>query len=228
MVQTVTGNTKDPGVALFRRLKKEWSELEIDLDNLVIFDIGSLDPKLQGVAQTVLTWATEQQGRSTWPRENYRELLDLLIVTLGGTVPGFSFKMPGADHYARWMSKQIYYLKIRLLSNIFDLSEEEQNQVDQITEFAVLFYIKYWLQTPLPSSAARLDLEFMANMLQYRLTNPTTSFAVLQSCYRHVWYITPQLVTLALADEELEDDIKEQMAKALFSTEREEIVSGTP
>ena len=228
VVQTVTGNTKDPGVALFRRLKKEWSELEIDLDNLVIFDISSLDPKLQGVAQTVLTWATEQQGRSTWPRENYRELLDLLIVTLGGTVPGFSFKMPGADHHARWMSKQIYYLKIRLLSNIFDLTEEEQNQVDQITEFAVLFYIKYWLQTPLPSSAARLDLEFMANMLQYRLTNPNTSFAVLQSCYRHKWYITPQLVTLALADEGLEDSIKEQMAKALFSTEREEIQSGKP
>ena len=25
VVQVVTGNTKDPGVALFRRLKKEWS-----------------------------------------------------------------------------------------------------------------------------------------------------------------------------------------------------------
>ena len=228
VVQTVTGNTKDPGVPLFRRLKKEWSKLNIDLNNLVLFDISSLDQKLQDVAKSVLAWATEQQGRSTWPREDYRELLELLIVTLGGTVPGFSFKMPGADHHARWMCKQIYYPKMRLLSNIFELSEEEQNEVDQVTEFAVLFYIKYWLQTPLPSSAARLDLEFMANVLQYRLTSPKVSFAVLQSCYRHKWYLTPQLVILALADEKLEDTIKEQMAKALFNTERKEIKSGKP
>ena len=62
------------------------------------------------------------------------------------------------------MSKEIYYLKIRLLSNIFELSSEQQEEVDQVTEFSVLFYIKYWLQTPLPSSAARIDLEIMAHV----------------------------------------------------------------
>ena len=228
VVHTVTGNTKDPGVEMFRRLKKEWSDLEIDLDNLVLFDISKLDPDLQTVARSVLSWATEQQGRKTWPREDYRELLELVIVSLGGCVPGFSFKIPGADHHARWMSKQIYNLKIRLLSNIFELSPQEQDEVDKIVEFVLLFYAKYWLQTPLPSSAARLDLEFMANMIKYRLTRPRISFAVLQSCYRHMWYITPQLIPLALADENLEDSIKEQVAMTLFNTERKEIMSGKP
>ena len=83
-----------------------------------MFDINQLDPHLQSVARSVLSWASEQQGRKTWPREDYRELLELVIVSLGGYVPGFSFKIPGADHHARWMSKQIYNLKIRLLSNI--------------------------------------------------------------------------------------------------------------
>ena len=46
---TVFGTTTDPGVGMFRRLKKEWADLQIDLDDLVIFDISLLDPKLQEV-----------------------------------------------------------------------------------------------------------------------------------------------------------------------------------
>ena len=136
--------------------------------------------------------------------------------------------MPGADH-ARWMSKVNYYnLKVRLLSNIFEISPEEKDQVDKITEFTVLFYVKYWLETPLPASSARLDLEFMAHMLQYRLTRPRIAFAVLQSCYRHMWYLTPQMIPIALADKKLEDTSKEQIAKALHSLTRITISSGKP
>ena len=186
-VHTIIGNTTDPGVGLFRRLKKQWAGLQIDLDNLVILDTSSLDIKLQEEAKSVLDWAKEQQDKKTWPREDYKELLQLLIVSLGGKVPGFSFKMPGADHHARWMSKAIYYLKIRLLSNVFELSPEERIQVDQISEFTAVLYVKYWLQAPLPSCAARLDLEFMAKVLHYRLTRPAVAFNVLQSTNRHLW-----------------------------------------
>ena len=150
------------------------------------------------------------------------------MITLGGKVDGFAFRMPGADHHARWMSKVIYNLKIRLLSKIFKLSPEEKEQVDKVTEFAVLFYTKYWLETPLPASAARHDLEFMGHMLQYRQARPTIAYSVLQSCYRHLWYITPQLITLALADKDLEDNSKEQIAVALHSYQQQQIVSGKP
>ena len=43
MVHTVTGNTKDPVVAIFRRLKRDWSGLQIDLENLVTFDTRAPD-----------------------------------------------------------------------------------------------------------------------------------------------------------------------------------------
>ena len=197
VVHVVTGNTKAPGVKLFKFLKNIWASLDIDLENLDLFDSSHLDEVLQKEAEDVLDWAQDQLQRNTWPREDYKELLELLIVSLGGTVPGFSFKMPGADHHARWMSKAIYYLKMKLLSNILDLTSEEKMEVDQISEFTVLFYVKYWLQTPLSSSAARIDLDFMANVLHYRLTSPQIAFEVLQSTYRHLWYLTPQLVILA-------------------------------
>ena len=149
-------------------------------------------------------------------------------MTLGGTVPDFSFKIPGADHHARWMSKAIYYLKIRLLSKIFDLTPEEKSEVDLISEFTILFYVKYWLQAPLSSAAARNDLDFMSNILHYRCARPTIAFYVLQSAYRHLWYLTPQLVVLALADHKLEDETRENIARTLHSFNRAAIESGKP
>ena len=130
----------------FRHLKTEGSEIVIDLDNLSVLDISTLDIKLQEDAKSALAWAQVELSKKTWPREDYRELLELMIVYLGGTVPDFSFKMPGADHHARWMSKAIYNLKIKLLSKVFSLSPEEEIQVELICEFTAVLYVKYWLQ----------------------------------------------------------------------------------
>ena len=45
----------------------------------------------------------------TFPRGDYREFLQLVVVSLGGErEEGFTFKVPGSDHHARWMSKGIY------------------------------------------------------------------------------------------------------------------------
>ena len=227
-VEAILGSTTDPGVKLFKRLKKEWADLEINLDNLAIIDISSLDTKLREEAEAVLAWAQDQLAKGTWPREDYKELLELMIVYLGGPVPGFTFKMPGADHHARWMSKAIYFLKIKLLSKVFDLSDEERFIVDEISKFTALLYVKYWLQTPLSSSAARHDLEFMTKVLHYRLTNSSVAFHVLQSVHRHLWYLTPQLIPIALTDPGLEDSSKEMIAKALHSSSQQKICSGKP
>ena len=136
-VQTVTGSTKDPGVSLFRCLKKEWNELEIDLENLVKMRIEELEHNLQSEAKSVLQWATDHLKEGTWPRDDYREMLELLIVSLGGDVPKFNLKLLGPDHHACWMSKVIYILKCRLVSNAFEMTEEERYHVDQISKLCI-------------------------------------------------------------------------------------------
>ena len=68
------------------------------------------------------------------PRDDYEELLNLLIVWLGGHVKDFTFKYPGADHHARWMSKQIYSLKIALLADQIDMCEVEEVEPDEDTD----------------------------------------------------------------------------------------------
>ena len=229
VVQEVTGQTKDPGVALFRKLKADWHTMEIDYGNLCKFDYSSVPDWMQQEGKDVLSWAERELVKNTWPREDYRELLKLTIVCLGGEVPNFQFLLPGPDHHARWMSKCLYYLKLKLLLKTFKISDVQQAQVEEISTFILIFYVKAWFLSPLSTAAARNDLSFMANMLRYRLvTKPRVVFAVLQSCYRHLWYLVPQTVILALADPGLSDSQKEGMARKLHSLERSKIETGKP
>ena len=62
-VQAITGQTKDPGVALFRRLKSEWYTIEIDYTNLNKFDYSSVPVWMQEEAKLVLAWVQEGAGQ---------------------------------------------------------------------------------------------------------------------------------------------------------------------
>ena len=220
VVEAVTGNTQDPGVKLFRRLKSEWNSLELDYTRLIKFDYAESSSWLCDQARDVLGWAEEHYMMGTWPRNDYKELLELVIVWLGGKVNTFTFKFPGADHHARWLSKAIYYMKLALLSKQFIMEEKDQQEVTILAEFIGLFYAKAFFKCPLPSAAPATDLAFVTEMLKYRMIHPRLAFQCLQSCYRHLWYLTPSLVVLALADKDTPDEEKEDMAKHLFSIYR--------
>jgi hypothetical protein len=51
---------------------------------------------------------------------------------------------------------------------------------------------------------------------------------VLQSAYRHLWYVCPQTVVLALVDMGMDDHEREAMARTLHATERIKIEKGKP
>ena len=89
VVQTATGDTKKPGVKLFKRLKSSWHDLKpnIDYQNLNKFDWNSCGDWLREEAEEVLLWALERHKDKTFPRDDYRELLELLITWLGVYVP---------------------------------------------------------------------------------------------------------------------------------------------
>ena len=103
---------------------------------------------------------------------------------------------------------------------MFTLSADEERQADQVAEFVLLMYAKLWFTSSLASAAARSDLTFMSAVHDYRKVNAKVAWEVLRSVYRHLWYITPQLLPLALTDSELDNSSKELIAKALYSKER--------
>ena len=226
VVQSATGQTKEPGMALFKRLKSEWHTIKIDYRNLNKLNLSSLPEWMQEEGRSVLAWALRELEKNTWPRADYKELLCLTIICLGGFIPGFQFMMPGPDHHACWMSlsKCLYCLKLFLLLNAFKMSEVEKAQVEEISTFVVILYVKAWFQSPLPTAAARNDLTFLVNMSKYRLvTKPKIAMDLMQSCYRHLWYLVPQTVVFALADPGLTNIQKESMATKLHSLERKNI-----
>ena len=217
--EKVTGSTKDPGVALFKRLKTSWSSLHIDMDQLTTFDHHASDAALQRCALEVLAWANTIVDK-TWPRDDYKELIELIIVWLGGHVRNFNFKMPGADHHARWMSKAIYFMKLAIIEKQFEMSDSEKNQVQKMAEFIGLFYGEAFIKAPLSSSAAANDVRFMTFMQMYSQYQPDIAKAAMDSAKRHLWYLTPQLLPMCLVDNEMEVQIREQIARKLSEVDR--------
>ena len=62
-------------------------------------------------AKESLTWAQWHLDNGTFPRDDYREINELIVVYLGGTVPGaFGPKRKGAMH------DEIYMLNMELFS----------------------------------------------------------------------------------------------------------------
>ena len=56
-VKEVMGCTKDPGMALFRRLRVQWKDLNINYNNLSLADFTSAPPVMQEASGDVLIWA---------------------------------------------------------------------------------------------------------------------------------------------------------------------------
>ena len=110
----------------------------------------------------MLAWANEVIFKK-WPRDDYKELIELIIIWLGGHVCNFSFKMPGADHHARWVSKAIYFMKLALLEKQFQMTDVQRLQVRKMAEFIGLFYGEAFIKAPL-SSAAASNIKFMTLM----------------------------------------------------------------
>ena len=115
-----------------------------------------------------------------------------------------------------------------LLSRVFNLSGEEKSMVSLFVIYNVVLYAKAWLHPPLSMSAAHNDLEYYANILRYRMVEPKAAFLITEKIRRHQWYTTAQAVPLALADTELEDEEREELAKAIHQQPRELIRTGRP
>ena len=196
--------------------------------DLVLWDWEGASENMRKMARGVLTWGQKELERGTFPRDDYKEYLELVLISLGGTVSGFAFRLPGPDSNSRWMAKSIYCLKMQLLSKIFKMSPEEEQSVKEIAQFCMIFYPRFWLSTPLPCAAPREDLDFIYSLDEYQRLNSRFFWTLKKSVYLHLWYLTPALVVLSLFDKELEDETKEEMARTLHRTPRTTQTTGKP
>lgn len=148
------------------------------------------------------------------PRDDYRELLELSVIILGG-VPdrGIKIQRPEAMHRARWMAKAIYAVKIHLFRRQFKLTAAEGSGILRVAVFVVSIYITAWFKAPLPAAAPAHDLAFLKSLLNYQ--DKALAKATATVFGRHLWYLSERLVGLAFYDREVPMGVKRDMVRAL-------------
>lgn len=135
-------------------------------------------------------------------RDDFRELLELTIIYLGGVPPrGIRIMAPRAMYQARWLAKAIYGLKVFMFRSQFNLTAETK-ALGLFNLFITLVYTEAWFRGPHVLEMSRVAAKAMG---------------------RHMWYPGEELVALAFFDPRVPSEIKMKMAEAI-----EKEVDGRP
>ncbi|GBP33326.1 hypothetical protein EVAR_30915_1 [Eumeta japonica] len=206
--------SSEPDIQIFKGFKNSWSDIDQADYKAVSSDASSLQA-VENIAAYIISFAQDQLNRYQ-PRDDYKELLNLTIIYLGG-IPekGVSFRMPAGLHRARWMAKAIYCLKIFLFLHQFKLSKREETAIKEICVFTVSIYVKYWYQAPSACAAPRNDLQLLKDLVSFQNINKAMSQNAIHKILGHLWYLSEELVCLAFFDDALSLDDKRKMIKAL-------------
>jgi hypothetical protein len=200
------GTSTGPDILLFKRFQTCWDQM--DKSNYQTYEDISMS-----WSENIITFC-KSQLKEFHPREDYRELLELTIVYLGGTLEkNISFRRPGALHRARWMARVIYAIKIVLFRENFEMTKKEQRALIRFSRFAVRYYVPNWFVAPNVAATPRNDLEYL-QQLQNCEDKQLSSIASKALC-RHLWYLSEELVGLAFTDDAVTPDMKKEMVKAL-------------
>jgi len=113
------GPSRSPNIALFERFQSFWPSID-QQDYKPLDDPRQAQPFLQQLHAEVTSFLKQflAAGTSYMPREDYKEMMELCLLILGESVysndESYHFRIPGANHLARWMGKVIYCFKIYL------------------------------------------------------------------------------------------------------------------
>lgn len=217
----IFGDTTGPEVTLFKVLKTSWSSL--NLDDLQIPDIPKpYQDDVPSLLAFINHWL-EPENVELLPRGDYKQFLELGKIFLGGSLERkkgweYHIQRPGADHHARWMSKSIYIIKFRLLMHQFsqyDLHWQTRRKIEKMSYFVVFAYLRSWFQSPSLSGAANNDLLLYKELQKFKKIHPKTSAATSKVIRRHTWYLTEELIPLALFDISLPEETRAELARKI-------------
>lgn len=202
-----------PNIPYFQKFQQAWPNI-----NKTNFKPGVEDRvviKALKDTTSALTFAQKSLQQDQHPREDYRELLELLVCFLGGTPPrGIFFRVPGAVHHARWMAKAIYCIKMFLFREEFDLGAEEAG-IRDICIFLAHLYVRAWTFAPNAAEAPCQDLKFIQDLHAYAKIDENVSRVALNKMCNHLWYLLPETAAMSFFNNNLSVDTRRKMLRAL-------------
>lgn len=147
------------------------------------------------------------QSELSLRRDDYLEFVQLCTVFLDGEVKEHlvTFRRPGALHKARWMAKLLYSIKICLFENQIQQlptgTITTKQQVSKVRDFVIFvthIYSSWWMTCSSVEDAPWHDLKLLHHLIMYEDVNPVISKSALKAFKRHLWYLTAEMVPLAL------------------------------
>ena len=166
------------------------------------------------------------------PREDYRELLELVLFSFNVAIPNktsYTFRKPGAIHKARWMAKVLYAIKLSLMSNeaekIMDsknpnrhliLAPNETRKLKRFTMFLLYVYVPWWFKCTSPTLAPYLDMQLIKTLFDFKQVDLVVAKSALKKLELHLWYLTEEMIPLALFDDEVPLEEKNDIAGAML------------
>lgn len=156
------------------------------------------------------------------PRGDYLEMMELCLLVLGKSIPGYTFKLPHSCSNARWMGKIIYSLKIFLFRDQVNLTDSELINLEEFCVFACLIYTKSWIQCCVTSNSPTNDLDLLKSLNRYERINAKIANCAIEKFKNHLWYLGSELVVLSLFSEKVEDTVKSRMFEKMKSLDNKQ------
>jgi len=163
-------------------------------------------------------------------RYDYHEFVELCLVFLGGN-DTINFKRPGALHKARWMAKLLYSIKICLLEAAINqlppgtiTTKHQLPKVKDFVTFATIVYSSWWITCNSAVDAPWNDLKLYHTLLMYEAVNPEVSISAVRAFQRHLWYLTAEMVPLALFSNKVPQEEKRALGDRLLTVKPPEVI----
>ena len=90
----------------------------------------------------------------------------------------------------------------------FKLTAREESGLRSICIFVCRIYARAWTEAPIAAAAPRNDLALVKDLLAYTEVNKVVARTSLTKFQNHLWYLSEELVALALFDSEVPIDEK--------------------
>ena len=212
------GPISSPEILVFKRFRGQWSSIDQGRYEDAFSD-EFVASELAHVRDEVIAFC-EHELQDHQPRDDYRELLKLMLIFLGSTPShGTKFPAPGPMHQACWMAKAIYSLKVWLFRSQFKLTARESLGLRDLNIFLAKVYLKFWFLAPMASTAARNDLQLLQQLHTYPQNNISAATSTKMS--GHLWYLSEDLILFSLFDPEVDSTTKRAILKASIEKEGE-------
>ena len=109
----VMGPSSGPDIGIFKSFQERWGCIDQSKPSTAMGKDDS-EQTLTENRDELIRFALQQLAVNQ-PRGDYKELLELSIIFLGGVPPrGIRIRVPGAYHRARWMAKAVFDLMMLL------------------------------------------------------------------------------------------------------------------